>query len=231
MSWPRARRSVLRTSALGLLLAACTGAAGAPEPPPTALSSSFGAETAAPGSPEPDVVIASAPLPSEAAATQAAPAACTADVDCAEGSICEGTACAPSCPDGLPASVFFERDAPSPGPSEEPSLDAIAACMRAYRTRRLLLTGLMANEPICEGRGACRRLTPEYAMGLGSDEAGAEDNIGAIFEYGSDHYWIFLRVIFEVSVLDDDNRSCGVGDAGADGGAFALIDVVAKSLE
>ncbi|GEM_PF-4597142 len=168
MSWPRARRSVLHTSALGLLLAACTGAAGAPEPPPTALSSSFGAETAAPGSPEPDVVIASAPLPSEAAATQAAPAACTADVDCAEGSICEGTACAPSCPDGLPASVFFERDAPSPGPSEEPSLDAIAACMRAYRTRRLLLTGLMANEPICEGRGACRRLTPEYAMGLGA---------------------------------------------------------------
>ncbi len=71
----------------------------------------------------------------------------------------------------------------------------------------------------------------EDAMCLGSDETGAENDIGTVFENGPEHNGIFLGVVFEVGVLDNDDRRGGVADAGAESSALALVDIVAESPE
>ena len=69
------------------------------------------------------------------------------------------------------------------------------------------------------------------AVGFRADEAGAEDDIGTILKDRSNHDGIFLGVVFEVGVLDDDDRCGGMGNPRSERGTFALIDFVAKSPE
>ena len=71
----------------------------------------------------------------------------------------------------------------------------------------------------------------EDAVRFGPDKTRAEHNIGAVFDNRGDHDGIFFGVVFEVGVLDDDDLCGGVGDTGAEGSSFALVDVVAKSAE
>ena len=44
----------------------------------------------------------------------------------------------------------------------------------------------------------------EHAVGVAALEARAEHNVGLSFEYGLKEFRIFLRIVFEVCVLNDD---------------------------
>ena len=63
-------------------------------------------------------------------------------------------------------------------------------------------------------------------MRVAAREAGAENNVGFAIDDGFEEARVFLRVVFEVGVLDDDGVAGGGRDAAAQGGAFALVDLV-----
>ena len=64
------------------------------------------------------------------------------------------------------------------------------------------------------------------AVGVSAGETGAEDDVGLAVDDGFEEARVFVGVVFEVGVLDDDSVAGGSGDAGSERGAFALIDVV-----
>jgi len=63
-------------------------------------------------------------------------------------------------------------------------------------------------------------------MGLGTNEAGAKDDIGAVFQNRFQQNGVFCGVVFKVGILNDNDGSGGMGDAGAEGSAFALVERV-----
>lgn len=64
------------------------------------------------------------------------------------------------------------------------------------------------------------------AVGAAAEEAGAVDDIGAAFEDGLEESGVVVGVVFEVGILDEDDIAGGFGEAGVEGGAFALVVVV-----
>ncbi len=70
----------------------------------------------------------------------------------------------------------------------------------------------------------------EDAMGAGAEEAGAEDDIGAIDEDGLDEDGVLGGIVFEIGVLDDHEIGGGLGNAGAESGAFARLTSWRKVL-
>ena len=71
----------------------------------------------------------------------------------------------------------------------------------------------------------------EDSVCLGADEAGAKNDICAIFQDWLQHNGVFRRVVFDIGILDDIDWSSGVGDAGAEGSTFALVGVVAEGTK
>ena len=64
------------------------------------------------------------------------------------------------------------------------------------------------------------------AVGVSARETGAEDDIGLAVDDGFEEARVFVGVVFEVGVLDDDSVAGGGSDAGAERGTFTLVDVV-----
>ena len=67
-------------------------------------------------------------------------------------------------------------------------------------------------------------------MLFGSHKARPEDNIRPAFQDGSDQSWIFLRIVFQVGILNDQDGSGGLRDATAQSGAFSAIHIVSQGL-
>ena len=63
-------------------------------------------------------------------------------------------------------------------------------------------------------------------MRVTAGEAGAKNNVGFAIDDRFEQARVFLRVIFEVGVLDYDRVASGGCDAGAQRSAFALVDFV-----
>ena len=64
------------------------------------------------------------------------------------------------------------------------------------------------------------------AVGVSAGETGAEHDVGLAVDNGFEEARVLVGVVFEVGVLDDDSVAGGGGDAGAECGPFALVDVV-----
>ena len=67
-------------------------------------------------------------------------------------------------------------------------------------------------------------------MRSAAHEAGAEDGIRFAFFDGAQEQRIFLRVILEVGVLDDNHIAGDGSETGAQGSTFALVDFVVDNL-
>ena len=59
-----------------------------------------------------------------------------------------------------------------------------------------------------------------------AEEARPENNVGFAGENGRQEQKVLGRIVFEVGILDDHDVRSGVGNAGTQGGTFALIDFV-----
>jgi hypothetical protein len=81
-----------------------------------------------------------------------------------------------------------------------------------------------------EGEEAVAEGVPEVedAVAFAAGEAGAEDDVGDAGGDGFDEAGVLGGVVLEVGVLDDDELALGGGDAGAEGGALALVDGVSE---
>ena len=71
----------------------------------------------------------------------------------------------------------------------------------------------------------------EDTVCLRADEPGAKNDICAVFQDRFEHNRVFRRVVFEIGILDDNDGSGGMGDAGAKRGTFALVGVVAEGTK
>jgi len=71
----------------------------------------------------------------------------------------------------------------------------------------------------------------EDTVCLRADEAGAKNDICAVFQDRLEYNRVFRRVVFEIGILDDNDGSGGMGDTGAKRGTLALVGVVAEGLQ
>ncbi len=68
------------------------------------------------------------------------------------------------------------------------------------------------------------------AVGIAAGETGAEDDVGFAVDDGFEEARVFVGVVFEIGVLNDNGVARGGGDPGAKGGAFALVDLVVNDF-
>ena len=70
----------------------------------------------------------------------------------------------------------------------------------------------------------------ENPVRLAARKARTEHDIGLVLEHGFHQLGIFVRIVFQIRVLDDHGIAGGCGDASAERRALALIDFVVKNL-
>lgn len=71
----------------------------------------------------------------------------------------------------------------------------------------------------------------EHAVHTGAEESRAEDNIRATREDRHEEFGVLIGVVFEIGVLDDDDVGIDVLESGAQGGSFALVDLVGENAD
>jgi hypothetical protein len=70
----------------------------------------------------------------------------------------------------------------------------------------------------------------QHATGFTAGEARPEDNIRSAPKYRIHELWIFIRIVFQIGVLDYDQIAGGGLDSGPQSGAFSPVHVVIENL-
>ena len=68
-------------------------------------------------------------------------------------------------------------------------------------------------------------------MRLSAHKAGAENNIGLVVDNRLYNLGDFLRIIFQIGILDDDNISCHGSKSRAQCGTFASVHIMMELNE
>ena len=68
----------------------------------------------------------------------------------------------------------------------------------------------------------------EYAMGLSAHESGTVYHVSLVLKNRIDNVWVFVGIIFQVGILNNQDIAAGGSDTGSQGGAFTGILAMVK---